>query len=680
MANLDKDSLNRAATRIASGLVRKARRVRERLLAPDAFEAQVAAARAIVAAAPLGQQVIIITGSSRGVGLALAEALGRGGAKIVINGRDRERLGKAGRQLDDAGIKAHAVLADVATPAGAAALVEAAVGRFGRIDALINNAGVSGPVKTRAWEVDPGDWAPVIDTNLSSVFHCAREAMRWMHGSGNAGRIVNVSSGAGRAAAPGMAPYVASKFGLEGLTRALAMDSDGTGIVVCAIELGTLRTDMSKVIVPFGEHERLPPPQTVVPVFVHALTGPAEQVSGRVYAAWRFEHDAAGEAALARSLAQFPKFVFAPVELDGRKVLRDLPGMRAFDRAENPIGMPKKVRELLAERHASLDFSRYPGEAYSQLREALASRLDLPKDDFTFGPGSAELVERIVRTFGGTGEDVVANDPTWFMFDRYCAMHEVALRKIPVRQLESDGTFDHNLDGIARAVHPRTRMIYLINPSNPLGNGIDHDEFLAFLDKVPKHIPVVVDEAYVEFSQNPRMLRLPEVVRASPPERLLMGLRTFSKFFGLAGLRIGYSFGTPAAMSLLGRLEHLFCISSLAEEAAIAALADATHAQETHALLRTEKARLRARLAEAGLACLPSEAHFMLVECPAAQGDSDRVWGAFVDAGILVPRGVMFDRYMMLPILKPEHNDRHVAILVAAAEALRSETTARIPR
>lgn len=159
-----------------------------------------------------------------------------------------------------------------------------------------------------------------------------------------------------------------------------------------------------------------------------------------------------------------------------------------------------------------------------------------------------------------------------------------------------------------------------------------------------------------------------------------MGLRTFSKFFGLAGLRIGYSFGTPAAMSLLGRLEHLFCISSLAEEAAIAALADATHAQETHALLRTEKARLRARLAEAGLACLPSEAHFMLVECPAAQGDSDRVWGAFVDAGILVPRGVMFDRYMMLPILKPEHNDRHVAILVAAAEALRSETTARIPR
>ncbi|NBO21014.1 MAG: SDR family oxidoreductase, partial [Rhodobacteraceae bacterium] len=292
MTTLDKDSLNRAASRIASGVVRKARRLRERLLAPDAFEAQVAAARAIAAAAPLEQQVIIITGSSRGVGLALAEALGRGGAKIVINGRDHERLGKAARQLDEAGIEMHAVLADVATPAGAAALIEAAIGHYGRIDALINNAGVSGPVKTRAWEVDPKDWAPVLDANLAGVFHCAREAMRQMRASGNAGRIVNVSSGAGRAAAPGMAPYVASKFGLEGLTRALAMDADGTGIVVCAIELGTLRTDMSKVIVPFGEHERLPPPQTVVPVFVHALTGPAEQVSGRVYAAWRFEHDA----------------------------------------------------------------------------------------------------------------------------------------------------------------------------------------------------------------------------------------------------------------------------------------------------------------------------------------------------------------------------------------------------
>jgi histidinol-phosphate aminotransferase len=661
--------LHLVGTRIASALVARARRYRDKLLAPDTHAGEIAAARQLYAAADLSDMVVVITGSSRGVGLALAEGLATAGARLVLNGRDPGRLERALRALRDAGADAVGLAADIGSPAGASRLIAAAIDAYGRVDVLVNNAGIAGPVNTKFWEIDAAQWDPVLAANAGAAYYCAREAMRWMVANQVAGRIVNVSSGAGRAAAPGMAPYVASKFALEGLTRAMAMDADGTGIAVCAIELGTLRTDMSRAITRFEDHQHLPPPETVLPVFLHALRAPCEQVSGRVYAAWRYRDDPEGEAVLAKSLASFSRFRFAPTRHGDRLVHRSEPGFVAFDRAENPLGMPAAVRELLRAAGASADLSKYPEESYRRLREALSEHTGLPAGDFTFGPGSADLVERVVRVFGGTGEDVICTDPTWFMFDRFCAMNEIALRKVPVRQRHAGGPYDHHLDAIAAAVGPRTRLVYLINPSNPLGNGIDRREFLAFLEALPPHVPVVVDEAYVEFSTNPEMLRTDELVRSLPAdtERMLIGLRTFSKFYGLAGLRIGYAFGTPRAMRMLGRLEQLFCLSSLAEAAAVAALSDQTHAVATRELIASERQRMRDALAAAGIASLPSECHFMLVECPAGPGGGDETWGEFVDAGIIVPRGLMFDRWMMMPIGLPQHNDRHLAILAAIA-------------
>jgi len=666
--------LKRAGVRLAGALVRRARRYHDRLFGPDAYQEQIDASVSQVEHLNLNGLVVAISGSSRGIGYVIAKALSASGAHVVINGRDDSRVKRSAQRLCDDGGSALAVCADVSTADGAHQFIAQAVAKFGRVDVLINNAAVAGPVHTKPWDIDPSEWEPVLGSNLGGPFFCAREAMQWMVANKVAGRIVNVSSGAGRAAAPGMAPYVASKFGLEGLMRALALDAHGTGIVVCALQLGTLRTDMSKSLVRFEEHEHLPPPETVLPLFMHAITGPAEQLAGRSLASWRFQQDPEAEAALARPLSSFAKFSFKPPECNGKKVDRSAPGMLALDRAENPLGMPRAVRDLLMQRGDSFDFSHYPsGDGYACLRASLSARLGLPAEDFSFAPGSSELVERIVRTFAGCGDDVVSNEPSWFMFDRFCAMAEVAPVKVPVRRREPDGPFDHNLEAVAKAITSRTRLVYLINPSNPMGNGIARREFLDFLSEVPRHIPVVVDEAYIEFSQNPHLLRTNEVVPET--DRMLIGLRTFSKFYGLAGLRIGYAFGVPRAMRLLSRLEQLFCVSSVAEEAALAALGDEGHARATHALLTTEKARIRARLAEAGLACVPSEAHFMLVECPAPASQADSVWSAFIDAGILIPRGLIFDRYMMLPIVKPEQNDRHLQILVCEAMRYRDPVT-----
>ena len=665
----------RAGGRLAAAIVRRARYYGRRLFAPGEFEARIAEIQDRVAQLKMDELVIVVTGSSRGVGLALATAFAHAGAKVVLNGRNPERLRSAFDKINRSGVKVMAISADIATAEGARRLIAEAVAAFGRVDVLVNNAGIAGPVNTKPWDIDFVAWSEVIASGLSGPFYCSREAMRWMVDNKAGGRIVNVSSETGRTAAPGMAAYVASKFGLEGLTHALALDADGTGIVICAVELGPLRTDMTRALFKWEDHLRLPPPETVIPVFMHAVTSPAQQVHGRIFAAWRFEHDANAESALARPLASIPKFSFPSFGHKEQPLQRTAPGVKAFDRAENPLGMPRRVRELLAVHGSKLDLSCYPDPHYPRLRKALSEHLCLPPESFTFGSGSAELVERCVRTFAGPGEEVLSNDPSWFMFDRYCAIAAVQPRKVPVTQRVPDGPFDHNLEAMARAVTARTRLIYLVSPINPLGTGIGRSEFRTFLEAIPPTLPVVVDEAYIDFSENPNILRSHEVVRET--DRLVIGLRTFSKFYGLAGLRIGYAFGSAKTMDLFARLENIFAVSAVAEEAAVAALADEDHARDTLGLLRTEKAHITNVLGNAGLCVLRSEAHYMLVQCPVAARHAERVWEAFADAGIIIPHGVLFDRYMMLPVLRREDNDRHLEIILSLARSTSATSAAR---
>src|SRR5262249_32292647 len=199
------------------------------------------------------------------------------------------------------------------------------------LDGLVSTAALLGRQGSAPWAIGAQEFDAVLAANLRGPFLCAREAMRWMVERGAPGRIVNVSSGAGRMAAAGLAPYVASKHGLEGLTHALALDAEGTGIAVCALALGPLQTEMTRTTLPWEEHVALPPPESVVPLFAHALTAPAAEIHDRVLAAWRHAQDPQAEARLARPLAAFRKAGFEPFEHRGRRLARGVPDLQFLD-------------------------------------------------------------------------------------------------------------------------------------------------------------------------------------------------------------------------------------------------------------------------------------------------------------------------------------------------------------
>jgi NAD(P)-dependent dehydrogenase (short-subunit alcohol dehydrogenase family) len=208
---------------------------------------------------PLADRVAIVTGASSGIGEAVAEVLAAAGAAAVLAARSADKLRQLADRIGRAGGTAHPHPADVTDEAAVEALFGATIERFGRLDILINNAGIADHTPTEALSLDR--WRQVLDSNLTSAFLCARAAMPVMRRQGR-GRIVNIGSLSARVPRPDTAAYVASKFGLEGLTRSLALDGRAHGITASILHPGVVAT----ALVP--GMEKLPPEQAFAPEHV----------------------------------------------------------------------------------------------------------------------------------------------------------------------------------------------------------------------------------------------------------------------------------------------------------------------------------------------------------------------------------------------------------------------------
>lgn len=647
-------ALTRKLNRLFVKLATKAIRARDFALHRDPVDAVLAEVRSAGPEPELESRVVVITGSSEGIGLVLAEGFLQRGARVVLNGRrgDALRAAVAGLRPPE---RVHAVCADVSTPDGAASLLDEAVSRFGAVHLLINNAAVIGPKDVEAWETTPKAWSRTLDVNVGGPFLCATVFMRWMVRAGVSGRIINVSSGAANSPVKGLMPYAVSKSALDALTRGLAVEAEGTGISIIGIQLGSTRTRMARQFFPWSEYELLPPPETLLPVFWFAATAAPGLLHGRVIASWRFLMARDAEAHIAAPLSIAERFRFVE-----QKVPESVPAERriVLNRAENPFGMPERVRALISDSaRRAVDLSRYPDPDYGALRERLAIKHGVEAAGISFGNGSAELVDRVLRVFTRPGEAVVSNDPSWFMFDRFAYVHGVRNDKAPFVPSVAEG-YDHNLDGVLAAVRGDTRLVYLISPSNPVGVPILHDPFVRFLERLPAHIPVVIDEAYVEFSDRRDMLDSARVVRES--DRTVIVLRTFSKFYGLAGARVGYAFGSRQAIDWLDRGELLFNVSAFGAVAALAALDDTEHARRTFENCRSERRRAAHALAELGLDFVPTEGNLMLFEPPTLP---DTFFDRLEHHGIVSARGVVLGRYVHWPISLPAHNDRFLEVI-----------------
>ncbi len=316
---------------------------------------------------------------------------------------------------------------------------------------------------------------------------------------------------------------------------------------------------------------------------------------------------------------------------------------------ENPLGPSRKAIEAVE--GALTNLHRYPDGSCYYLREKLAGKLSVSPEMLIFGNGSNEIIELLVRTFLRKNDEVIMGSPSF-------AVYPIVVKSVGGKSLEVPlKDFRHDLDAMAELINKETRIVFIANPNNPTGTIVTRAEFDRFMKRVPEDVVVCVDEAYFEFVKSKEF---PDAMGYMREGRPVLLLRTFSKIYGLAGLRIGYGVANPWMIDYMNRVRQPFNVNSIAQVAALAALDDTEHLTRTRANNAEGLKCLFREVKKLGFECVPTEANFFLIRLN--PGDGKRVYNELLKKGVIVRPMASYNMpdYIRVTVGLPEENKRFI--------------------
>jgi histidinol-phosphate aminotransferase len=320
---------------------------------------------------------------------------------------------------------------------------------------------------------------------------------------------------------------------------------------------------------------------------------------------------------------------------------------------ENPLGPSPAA--VAAMRRVLGNLNLYPdGNAY-YLKQRMAEKLGVQPSNLILGNGSNEIIEFAGHAYMAPGVDVVVSQYCFVVYPLVAKLFGANLITVPAKN------YGHDLPAMLKAVTPRTRVVFIANPNNPTGTAVGRDELRWFIEQLPGNVLLALDEAYIEFLDEPADF-VAQIQRGEKPNLLLM--RTFSKIFGLAGLRIGYGIGHPELVGVLEKVRQPFNINSVAQAGALAAIDDTEHIRRT----RENNARGLRLFSDAfqrmKLEFIPSAANFILVRV----GEGQRVFEAMQKQGVIVRPmgGYQLGEWVRITVGTMAENERCLRVLQTA--------------
>ena len=314
---------------------------------------------------------------------------------------------------------------------------------------------------------------------------------------------------------------------------------------------------------------------------------------------------------------------------------------------ENPVGPSPAA--LKAIRDSVHDINRYPDGAGYYLKKALAKKLSagesISEDELILGNGSNELLNIAAKTFMQDGDEAVMAVPSFIVYSMAVQSVGGISIQVPLKN------YTHDLESMADAVTPRTKMIFIGNPNNPTGTINRKEEFDGMMEKVPENVLVVIDEAYYEYVSDPAYA---DSMKYLHSKKNVLILRTFSKMYGLAGLRIGYGIAKKGILDDMNRLREAFNTNSIGQRAALAALNDSEHLSHSRNINDAGKKYLYEELALMGVKYVPTETNFVYIPLEKAIA----VYEGLMKMGVIIrPMG---PKAIRVTIGLPEENKRFI--------------------
>ncbi len=317
---------------------------------------------------------------------------------------------------------------------------------------------------------------------------------------------------------------------------------------------------------------------------------------------------------------------------------------------ENPIGpSPLAVKAVSG---ALKGINRYPDGGSFYLKRRLSQTLGAPMEQIITANGSNEIIELLVRTFLSPGDEVVMGEPSFAVYPLVTKAAGGISVRVPLKNMTID------LSAMREAVTEKTRIVFIANPNNPTGTMVGGKDLESFIESMPDDVIICLDEAYREYVDDDEY---PDTLRYLDGRRPVIILRTFSKIYGLSGLRAGYGLGPAKMIDYLNRVRQPFNMNSLAQIAALAAIDDTEHVKKSRAVNAEGLEYLYNELGAMGLEFVPTKANFFLIKV----GQGSFVYNALLQKGVIVRPMDSYGlgRYIRLTVGLPEENERFIRSL-----------------
>jgi len=297
---------------------------------------------------------------------------------------------------------------------------------------------------------------------------------------------------------------------------------------------------------------------------------------------------------------------------------------------ENPLGPSPLAVKAIRDKASMMHF--YPDGNCFYLKEAVAERLGVLSDQLIFGNGSDEILSFLAMVYVHEGDEAAMVAPSFSEYDFAMRLMGGIPRQVP---LVGDN-FSYNFEAILEVINKKTRLVFICSPNNPTGSIVYKEELDRFVEKLPDGVLLVLDQAYIEYVADPAHPAGLDYIEKGYP---VICLRTFSKIFGLSGLRIGYGVATEEIAAELNRVREPFNVNAMAQHAALAALKDQKHVQYSRELVFNGRKQLKEGFSAMGLKPVPDEANFCFVD---TEKDSKTVFQGLLQRGVIVRTGDIF--------------------------------------
>ena len=319
---------------------------------------------------------------------------------------------------------------------------------------------------------------------------------------------------------------------------------------------------------------------------------------------------------------------------------------------ENIFGPCDEVKKFL--KNNIDDVNYYPDSQYSDVKEALALKFQITPQNITIGSGTDQIIEIICDGFISQGDNIVIADPNFIIYEKAALKCAGSALKVPLKEYRQD------VAGIVNSINRSTKIVFVANPHNPTGTNITKVEFKYLIDKIPKSILLVIDEAYFEYLSPKERI---DTVNYSVKSNNIITLRTFSKAYGLAGLRIGYGIASREIISELEKIRLPFNVNSIAQKAAVAALKNDQYVKKIRDINIVEKEKFYSVLEKEKISYIKSYANFILINC--GENGAEIVEELLKNGFIVRPGENMGVKgFIRVTIATPEINDKFLDIFV----------------